>query len=377
MREYAEDTSQAKLDRYDRKLQKRVERRGRRNFVAVSALAGVALTQSMYWADVRHNEEIEANAEIDIEVFLDPLDPENNDTAFIFFNGFGENDADLPAEYFGPAMQQFVADGEVWSIGYGNAPLIESNIADKIIERATERGIKWFSVFGNSAGGNISIRTIEYILERSDLQLEAIVPDAMPDGDKGIRQEQREAKKILMTVADIVPGATHSSWMRFIGEMVMRRGNYDSGDPIQRLEDFSETVGIVAEALEEERLPSTWLMIDQVLAVSNSKLEQRFAHIAELTEGSLKPVVIYLGNENDRVIKTEMSSENVCTYAESAGLECLIYNIPGAVHNRPEIATDEYVEAISEASPDIQAALSRALTNYYSIAHPYLPPGAI
>lgn len=380
MSEYAEEKLQQQIDHYDRKLLKKVERRGRRNLRTISLLTGLALAETLYWTDVRHNEEIEANASIDIEVISEAIDPDTSDSAIVFLNGFGENDADVPARYFGPAIQEHVLDGETWSVGYGNAPLIELNIADEIIELAGERGIDRVSFFGYSAGGNIAIKVIEAVLERSDLLIETIIPDSMPYSDAGLRPEQREAKRTLMTVAELIPGATHSTYMRFIGELIFRQDRYDSGDIFERTSDFIDTSSEIIEALSEERLPGTWLMIDQVLAISNSRVEERLAHIGELTEYSLQPTVIYLGTDEpgyDYMVNDGSSAENVCKFADSAGLECLIYNVPGAVHTRPDLANEEYVETITNAAPEIQAALSQALTRYYAMTNLYRPEGAI
>lgn len=348
---------------------RRVELGPRRNLRAIAALGGLSLLVSAYWQDVHHNQSIEADASMDIEVISEALDPEANDSAFVFLHGFNEPDADWLATQQGPAVRQ-VIDGELWSVDYGNVALSPRAIAEEIIEKAEERGIEQLSFYGYSAGGSISLPTIEHILEDedSDLLVESIWLDSMPDGDKGIRPSQRHWRDVLMNFANFMPSSQYSTYLRHLGELGFRAGAYiHSDDPIEFLQRFFATSQRVSDAMDSDRLTSGTLLVDQVLAISNTKAEGRLSHIAELTEDSLEPVVIYLGTADpghDDVVNDNLSGENVCNYADEAGLSCLLYEVPGAVHNDLSAAQEAYKDTIAEASESINQALASSLTNY-------------
>lgn len=367
-------STEKKIARYEQRLQRKVERRGTKNLAALALLGTIAAGEHAYWNDVHKNQEVQAQASISIEVKGEPLDSENADSAIVFMNGFGQNDADNITHYLGPAIQQIV-DGELWSVGYGNAPLDPQNITDRIIELAEVRDIDRVSFLGYSAGGIIAMEVIEKLYEQSNLRVEAIIPTSTPDGDEGLRPEQREAKDILMGAAEIVPGAKYSTLLRYAGEMAFRLDMYNDGGPLDRWNDFWKTSDRVTEAMRQQRLPGTWLMVDQTLAISNARLESRIQHIATLAEErkTVKPVIVYLGTAApgyDAMVDDTSSAENICAYAAASGLQCLIYDVPGAVHNRPDLAGEAYMKTIAAAESDINVALHTELAHYLLLHEP-------
>jgi hypothetical protein len=97
------------------------------------------------------------------------------------------------------------------------------------------------------------------------------------------------------------------------------------------------------------------------LAIVHSDIKQSFLNIAAAPPEKLQPVIIYLKAEpeNDHVVDNELSAEAICQYATEAGLECLVYTVPNAVHNLPQLGTEDYLRVLTEASPEIQAALDQ------------------
>ena len=104
------------LTPYEKKLVRRFERKQKRRSRMVKMLAGTAIAcnalSMSYWNDVRENQELEASAEISINVINEePLLEENSDKATIFIDGFNAFDADYLGGKLGEGMQH-IADGD-------------------------------------------------------------------------------------------------------------------------------------------------------------------------------------------------------------------------------------------------------------------------
>jgi len=346
------------VERLERKSQKKIERRGRRNLGALALLTTTALGLSLYWADVHENQQIEETASTDVDFLYEPLDEANSDSAVVFMDGFGTYDADILTKYLGPVVQQAV-DGELWSVSYGNAPLNAENITRDIIELAEERDIDRVSLVGYSAGGIISMQVAEDLLEQTDLKVEAIIPISTPDGTNGLRPARQEEMKAIDWLG-YIPGSAYSTGVRQVGEMYFRRDQFTEGDPVQNWNNFWKVWNIVGDAIEDERIPGTWLLVDQVLAISNANLEARLDAIGDVESTQQKPVIMYLGTAKpgyDYMVDDNTSSENICSYADKAGLQCYIYDVPGAIHTRPDLKNEEYMQTVADATDEIQDAI--------------------
>ena len=85
----------------------------------------IALGVSLYDADVRAHQQIEATSQVSIaKPYNEALNPEYNDRAIVMINGFGNYDARDIVESIGTELQPYL-DGRVWGLTYGNAPLVE------------------------------------------------------------------------------------------------------------------------------------------------------------------------------------------------------------------------------------------------------------
>lgn len=331
-------------------------RRARKNLAAIALLAALQPVVA-YASDANQGYKEANNAVVEVNFQGDPIDELSKDSALIFLNGLGTNNADVLAEHQGVAFQQLI-DGRLWSVNYANAPLDHTNISDQIVERATTRGVDEVSIVGYSAGGNIGTDVAERLILESSLQVPAIIYNMTPAGIEGVQPDQRRQLESAELVSRI-PGASYSSYGRFAVEMYSRAGWYDDGDFPEQWHDFWETWRKTWEAIQSDALPRTGLVADQAMAIVQSDIRQSFLNIAAAPPEKLRPVIIYLKAEpeNDKVVDNELSSEEICQYADEAGLQCFVYTVSGAIHNLPQEGTEDYLRVLAEASPEIQEAL--------------------
>lgn len=197
-------------------------------------------------------------------------------------------------------------------------------------------------------------------MERSELDIPLLMQVSTPDGADGLRALQLQEIEVAKTIEHI-PGAAYSSFVRYIGEMYFRRDRYDEGNPIERLQDTMDVHSAVVRDLKEDTMPGTWLLIDQVNIVTSAHLENRFEAMAS-HEDKKPPVVVYLGTNKpgyDYVVNDKHSGSTICGYAHKHSMECIRFNVPGAVHTRPDLANDAYLSVADQIGPIVRHALDR------------------
>jgi len=336
--------------------------------VAPALLAITAIGLSAYSADVYSNMKVQKEASIDVEVISEALDPDTNNSAIVFLDGFGTYDADYLTRQMSDVAHEIV-EGETWSVSYGNAPLNPRNIINDIIPLAEQRGITHVNLVGYSAGGIIGTQVAEGLIESSDLQVDTIGLISTPNGYDGLRKYQQKEMGMASWVSDI-PGAVYSTPVRFIGEMYFRRDRYTEANLLQNVSNFFEVTGQVSEDLNKEKLPGTWLLVDQTLAISNAHFEE---NLETISKAKVKPVIYYLGTAKpgyDYMVDNKKSSNEICSLARKVMIECLIDNVPGAVHSLPAKAHKEYLETAQRIAPSVHDALERSLLRYYDSIAP-------
>lgn len=331
--------------------------------LAMTALLGVTPFVSVYAQDVYRNMEVQANARIDIDRLYEPIDPANNNVAIVSIDGFGSYDARTVAKYLGPAAQEFL-DGQIWSVQYGNAPLDAQTITDKIIELADAYNVDTIALLGYSAGGVLGARIAEQLMKQTELDVPLLMQVSTPDGAEGLRRLQLQEIEASQTIEKI-PGATYSSFVRYIGEMYFRRDRYDNGSPVEILSDALTVHQAVMKDLQKETLPGTWLLTDQVNVITSAHIEDRFASMADI-EGETPPVVVYLGTAEpgyDYVVNDKLSGSNICGYAHQHDMTCIRHNVPGAVHTRPDLANEAYLQTAELIGPMVRYAITNRALN--------------
>ncbi|UTX51587.1 hypothetical protein KI440_01380 [Candidatus Saccharibacteria bacterium TM7i] len=345
---------------------KKIRRRRRRILGAEALLLATTTALGSYALDVNINMERQASAEASVSVYDKPLDSNNDSSAVVFFNGFGTYDADPIAKVFGPGIKQNL-DGESWSVSYGNAPLNPKKLAEKIISLAEERDITTLDFVGYSAGGAISTETATEIADNPDITIRSLTPISTPDGIDGLRPLRQKEVEFAYTLSSI-PGAKYSTLVRLIGEIYFMRDRFDEGPFTTRIADFGKTALQAAGHIQQPKLPGTWLLVDQTLAVADADIQSNLKEIAEKYKGKKPlPTILYVGTEEpgyDYMVNNELSSYKICGYAYENNMQCSIYNVPGAVHTMPEKTTDAYTETFADAKQELDEGIGIAQLNF-------------
>lgn len=355
----------------------------RRNFI-LRTFAGLAILGAgvtAYNQDVAHNQQIQAEASIDVLVRGQALDPANSNKGIFFIDGFGTSDANKLAEYMAPAVQP-VFDGQILSVDLNNATLSTEQTADKIIEAAKEQGITSLAAVGYSAGGNISVEVQQEIRDRSNLPICLSILVSTPDGVAALRPA-RQAEIALIESVAWIPGIEHSTPLRFLGEMALRADRYNDGkDIFENVGNFFETAGTLTDEMNSNALASTQLLFSQELAIEKSDLKAQYEKSGTTSNKIVDTTTVYLGTTknkdgrgHDYIVNNELSSENIGTYNELAGLPFFTYDIPGAVHSRIEVANDQYIKILGNAAPELQASMKAqdSITQLYRIPSKHDP----
>ncbi|MDB5180044.1 MAG: hypothetical protein JWN12_676 [Candidatus Saccharibacteria bacterium] len=327
-----------------------------------------------YAADVRHNQELQANSIITVEKYADALHPENRTHGILNIDGFGSENANVLTKYFDQAIHN-VEDGVELTVGYNDAPLKYENIADKAIELANEEGITSLSIVGESGGGPIAMEVQERIREKSSIAVTAIYLLFAPNGIGGLRQDHQDQMNFIDDAKGF-PGITYSTPIRLGAEVAFRSGDYTGGTFSQNTNNFFTTVHDVSNSISEQKLPGTWLMVDQALQIANADLKTRFENMKKAPAYEMRPTIVYIGTDNDPVVNNKKSSGEISDYANAAHIPYFYLNVSGVVHGQPQFNNDAYIKALGGAKTEIQDSIhaeqARAsLHRITSIARPY------
>lgn len=374
LKKYAtHDPIEAEALAYERRRQKRRHAALNRTLATIALLAAGT---SAYVHDVEENKTVQAEASIAIQVEGQALDETNNDNALIFIDGFGSYNANTLTNYMSKAIQP-VIDGQLWSVDYNNAPLETIDIAKNIIETALKQNVTSISLVGYSAGGDVAMQVQEEIHQASDLDIESITLISTPDGAQALRPARRDEIDLVEKFAWI-PGIQYSTPLRFLGELAFRADRYNTGPPIDRFQHFVSTATHINDSLNRNKLPGTWLMFDQMLAIEHADLEKRISTMEDIPEDQIRPVIIYLGTAKpgyDYMVNDDKSSDDIGSYADKANIPFLSYDVPGAVHARIDIANDQYIKTLGDAATDIQSSIrdQKESADLHRITGMYMP----
>ena len=341
--------------------------RNRRLRKVGTTLALLSMPFSAYAIDVKHNMNIQTEATIDVSVEYEALDPSNNDTAIVFFDGTRSTSGDDLIKYRGDGLQQ-VIDGQLWSVGYNDAVLDADLIGQELIESAQKYGVTTLYTYGESAGGITALDAQAYVRAHSAIVFPGHFLNSVPFGLQGLRQARQDEIELVETLAEI-PGAKYSSFVSFIGESIFRSDRYINDDGIDLPEAYTTTQAILADMAGSEQA-GNWLMFDQLMAIKNAKIRERIIEMGLISEDIQHPVIIYIGTGKpgrDYIVDDDLSAAEIKVYTDEAGLTFILIEVPGAVHSRPDIGVAEFEATFAEAASEIQNAIDiqRQIANFY------------
>ena len=382
-----------RLDEKERILNEKIEAKAIKNellrigtlkFLSSTAifLTGfVGLPIAYYAQDVRTNQEIQSHASIEIDTVGQAIDSANNDKAILFVDGFGTNNGDAIAENMGSAIQPLI-DAQRWSMNLNNASLDKDKLVQKIIETAHEKGVTTLWIVTHSAGGNIMAPTIVPLIEESNLTIPVVIFDSTPYDLETLRPA-RQSEVELVKKFILIPGAEDSSELRRDAEALLRSDNYTHGDNVfENISDFITTKNEVDANLKNNQLHGTRLMIDQLASIEKANFKKTIKDISELPATKVRPVLIYAKTAHgadDGIVdvdKTEKKLEDDVMRTKGK-VRLISLDIPGAVHTRPDLATDSYKKVFASAKLEIAVDITeeavRASLHRVTSMMPYNP----
>lgn len=307
-----------------------------------------------YGADVRGNQELQANSVITVTKYANAHDKANNDNAMLFIDGVGTNNASYMAEFAGPAIQQ-VDDGQLWVVGQNNAHLSAEAIAGKTLKLAEKEGIASFTLVGQSGGGSETMKVQQILREESSIPIRSIFFMSAPNGMDGLQPQQKQYIDIVKFI-DQFPGAAYSSPLRFIGQMMLESNN------IHDIGSFFETAGRINDSLHNQKIPGSWLMIDQLVAIQDADFKTLTANIAKAPDSEVRSPEIYLNIASDPVVNDKKSSHEIGQYAKKAHIPYFNFEVPGAIHGQPQFSVESYMKVLKDSKSEIQASIRAQLS---------------
>ena len=322
----------------------------------------------IYPEDVRQLSE-ETQKLVDLEA-IEALKKLNAKSSIFYLAGFDTVDGSVYGERVSPALHQIVP-GEDESINYGEAPLNPEEIGEQIIELAKSQNKTRISLAGNSLGGIITLQTALYIMENSDLEIDAIFNNATPNGSKGLRPETKKDLATMMDWLEKIPESKYSDAARTFATIAQESPRFTDGDLSENISDFITVYNETRESINEKRRPGMWLLVDQALAVTNADLQDIINRIGALRGTKHIPYLVNFrptDAADDAVVDVANSSEEVCGYAITAGVQCSIAFVEGQRHTSYDFNTDAFAEALAAngLAKDIRDGIARERT-YYSM----------
>lgn len=358
-------------EKYEQKLLKKNERRSRRRARLPLKLGAAALAVSSlsftYWHDVETNRTHSIESQPEIRSVGEQTNELIKNTSTFYLAGFDTRNGDVFGERVGVSIQQIVPS-TAESINYGDAPLDPVEIAKQIIGYSEDRNLDSIALAGNSLGGIVAAEVGEYIILNSDIQVEAIILNATPDGSKGLLPETQGDMATMMDSLQAVPGSKYSTFARYAATLIQDNGSYTHGDgPIDTINDFIRSSNSVWQQVQEKRRPGMWLLVDQALAITNADLEKIIKNIGEQRGEKRMPVIVSmrtLNPDDDHVVDVVESSQNICEYADEADLSCEIVYVDGAHHTSYEFDTEMFSTAIAKSAEDIKDEIQSEESQY-------------
>jgi acetyl esterase/lipase len=254
---------------------------------------------------------------------------------------------------------QQVIDGQVWSVDYGNALIDIDSIADKVVDTALEQSVDSMQLYGYSAGGDITLDLATAIQDRG-IPISVIYLDSTPDGIEGLNPDRQQEVDEYATLMAKVPWLAYYDPARYVGEMALKADTFLAADSVfEAVTQFNKASEETHRLIDYEYTPGTWLLIDQLVAIEKTNGREKMQQLADNPTG-VKPVIVYLGTGApgvDTFVNDKRSGVAFCTYAAEASLPCYRYNIPGAIHMRPNLSVEAHTDVLQDAAPIIRAAL--------------------
>lgn len=360
----ADLTHSSFIEKHARKIRSRQK-------LATAALVTTAILTSAYVTDTNINIEKEKQAELTIDIVAPPLNPENSDTALLFFDGFNANQADYLGGKLAPGLQAQI-DGEVWSTNFNNDLTNRDELLETTTKLAEERNIKHLIVVGYSKGGINGNELSVDIVTQSWTNVDATILISTPSNYDGLRPYQQKELEAGMLLSKLWR-VRYSTPARFGGEVYFYRDQYTQGNfngdilhdtevVIDNVENFFDVIKQVWDRFRNPSLTTMSFLIEQVDEIDKANFSEEFAKLTEAEETKQKPVIVYLGTAEpafDTIVDDKKSGDSICEAAEENNLTCIRDNVEGAIHSQYYQTIDQYNESFARIGEALRSSIAK------------------
>lgn len=304
----------------------------------------------LYGLDVVHGEESLKNTQSSIVSVLSASSKQDSTHAIVDGAGWGN----LDASHTAAALPALAENGNVWAIHYDNTGIDTGKIAEQLIQKAHSDGINEISFLGHSMGGLVDLEVARKIYEsHTHIQIPYIILDCTPASIDAVRPNVQNDGYNMIHALSYIPGAVHSSAVRFIAEETARLHQYeDLSSPffvdLEKL--YQTTEQVINDKFLSKDIASTALLDSQFKFIVASGAKDNIMALGK-NNGKQKPVLIYLRPKSaaaDRTVDNDFSQNLFEHYAKAAGLTLLVIDIPGIGHANPIERPTEYNTALTK-----------------------------
>lgn len=331
--------------------------------------------------DMHTNMQNEANAEASMRVVTPAQSPDNQDSAWMTFNGFNTMNADPFLDEMGHGMQM-MSDGDLVSAHYDNAKFNNKTIFESAYELAIGKGYESINIKSYSMGDVPAVSVMADFVEKTDIPVESVGIISGPSGYEGLRSYQQDEMKTAQFISKLFPNAKYSTPVRYLLEVYFYRDNYTKGTfrPWNTLEGIDHNFDVIGKNInsfvgvlkgmktrfDRHGMTSSSFLLEQIYALQKANFDKAFERTAAQKNEKLMPVIYYFGTGEggyDNVVNDVISGETICGLAHKHGLTCFNYAVPNAQHAWYSKTIEEYEATYAEAKLDVDPAIEQNWIN--------------
>ena len=311
------------------------------------ATATIMMTPFMYLqSDIVLTNIISPDTTAQIHEIAEAPEGDNSGLETVFIDGFGSVNGSYFASRLTPAIEA-AAGGSVSAIEYGNRSINYDKIAEQIVESYHENNKQRLALYGYSIGGRIALHVAVILKEKYGIDVETIYLDHTPIDAKSVRASQRSKAQLVLSGIEafdkIGINIEGSTTARFLADRAFRDLSYSDA--------------------------TTSLMVDQYFVTLRNDAEDLFKKIGDLN--GPKTTIVYLTSANEKsdyMVNDTRSRKLATKYAAANSLPSAVWWVKDAMHSRPDLTVDQYVDA-TKGGKDELSALHEESNQLYRLGH--------
>jgi len=307
-------------ERFEKYLKKR-----RRNIAIGKVAVGTGLffqaATAPYFGDVRVNMLETESAEPTVSVLREATDPAFENTATIFFDGFNSYSADHLVKKLGPGYQD-AFDGELWSVGYNNAPLNPADITELVKDKIEARGITKVKVVLHSQASAPGTDTYVDIIANTWTDVEDVIYIESPADFDSLTEKTQDELGFAKELAWI-------PWIEYSTLFRLGLEGYFYQEAMQK--NPIQTSGGIATRFENGNMTTNAFLASQINSIGDANVAAKIEEIAQYADTKHMPNISYImiDDNKDLVVDNLEASQKICD-AAGDDLNCTVRSVKSA-----------------------------------------------